>query len=127
MYLLDTDICIEFLRNNKKVVGLIRGFKELHISAVTLSELFFGIYNSNNEKKHKAKIADFLSNVSLLETNFSISNNFGKIKTSLKNKGFLAGDFDMMNAAFALTYDMTLVTRNIRHFKNIDGIKLRTI
>lgn len=127
MYLIDTDICIQFMRNEKKVVDFIAKLDNLNISISTLAELFFGIYNSKNLEKHKKTLANFLSNISILNVDFSIANNFGKIKSKLKNKGTLVGDFDILNAAFALIYDFTLITRNIKHYKNIEEIKIKTI
>lgn len=127
MYLLDTDICIQFMKNEKEVVNTIRGLENIHISVVTLAELFYGIYNSKNLDKHKRTLTDFLTNIFILNTNFSIANYFGKIKSKLKNKGILIGDFDILNAAFALTYDLVLITRNLKHYNNIKGIKIKTI
>ena len=127
MYLIDTDICIQFMRNEREVADFISGLDDINISVITLSELFFGIYNSKNAEKHKKALADFLTNVSLLNVDFFIANSFGKIKAKLKNKGSFTGDFDMMNAAFALTYDLIIVTRNIKHYEKIEGIKIKKI
>lgn len=127
MYLIDTDICIQFMRNEKNVVDLISRLDNINISIITLSELFFGIYNSKNVERHKKALADFLTNVSVLNVDFSVANNFGKIKAKLKNKGAFIGNFDMINAAFALIYDFVLITRNIKHYEKIEGIKIKTI
>ncbi len=127
MYLLDTDICIEFMRNEEKVVNEIKRLKDLHISIISLAELFYGIYNSKNLDKHKKNLVLFLQDISILESRFSVANNFGMIKSKLKKKGTLVGDFDILNGAFALTYGLTLITRNIKHYKNIEKIRIKTI
>ena len=127
MHLLDTDICIQFMRNERKIVDFISKLEEINISIISLSELFFGIYNSKNIERHKKTLANFLTDVSVLNVNFYIANKFGKIKAKLKNKGTFTGDFDIINAAIALTYDLTLVSRNIKHYKRIEGIKLKII
>ncbi len=127
MYLLDTYICIEFLRGDRLAIDFIKGLNEAHISVITLAELFYGIYNSKNLRKHKEALANFLTNASILNANFSVSNSFGKIKSELKNKGSFIGDFDIMNAAFALAYDFVLVTRNVKHYSKVDQLKIQTI
>lgn len=127
MYLIDTDICIQFMRNERKVVDFIAKLDNINISVITLSELFFGLYNSKNLEKHKKTLADFLTNVSVLNVDFFIANSFGKIKAKLKNRGAFIGDFDIINAALALTYDLTLITRNIKHYEKIEDIKIKTI
>jgi len=53
-YLLDTNICIHFLRGK---FGLLQKFQELGIenfaiSEITLAELVFGAENSSNPKKN---------------------------------------------------------------------------
>ena len=106
---------------------LLDALKPRELSIITLSELFFGIYNSKNLQTHKKTLANFLTNVSVLNVDFSIANNFGKIKARLKNKGAFTGDFDIINASFALTYDLTLITRNIKHYEKIEGIKIKKI
>ena len=63
--------------------------------------------------------------MTVLEVNFSVANNFGKIKAKLKNKGSFIGDFDIINAAFALTYSFTLVTRNTKHNEKVEGVKIK--
>ena len=127
MYLIDTDICIQFMRNEKKVVDFLIGLNNINISIVTLSELFFEIYNSKNIEKHKKTLNDFLTNVSVLNVDFFIANTFGKIKAKLKKKGTFIEDFDIINGAFALTYNLTLVTRNIKHYEKIERIKIKII
>jgi len=115
------------MRDERKVVDFISRMENINISVITLSELFFGLYNSGNLMKHKKTLADFLAFVSVLDANFFIANNFGKIKAKLKNRGAFTGDFDMMNAAFALTYDLTLITRNIKHYNQVEGVKINRI
>ena len=127
MYLLDTDICIQFMKNEGKVVSFIRRLDNPSISIITLAELFYGIYNLKNAEKHKKALADFLSGVSILNAEFSVANNFGRIKSILKNKGKLSGDFDILNAAFALTYGLTLITRNLSHYYNIEGVNAMSV
>lgn len=127
MYLIDTDICIQFMRGEKKVVNFLVRLDNINISIVTLAELFFGIYNSKNMGKHKKTLSNFLSNVSILNVNFAVAHNFGKIKSKLKNTGTLIGDFDILNAAFVLTYDFTLITKNISHYEKVRRIKIKKI
>jgi len=47
-----------------------------------------------------------------------------KIYVSLKSKGQLIGDADILIAAYCLANDFTLVTRNDNDFARIDGLRL---
>jgi predicted nucleic acid-binding protein len=46
------------------------------------------------------------------------------IHADLKSKGRICNDMDILIAAFCQTYDLTLVTNNTRHFKNIASLTL---
>jgi predicted nucleic acid-binding protein len=46
------------------------------------------------------------------------------IHATLKSKGGLCDDMDILIAAFCKTYELTLVTNNTRHFENIPGLSL---
>ena len=46
----------------------------------------------------------------------------GRIRRSLRQRGEMIGDFDILIAATALHLGQTLVTDNTRHFQRIDGL-----
>ena len=47
-----------------------------------------------------------------------------EVYISLKSKGQLIGDADILIASYCLANDYTLVTRNINDFERIDGLKI---
>jgi tRNA(fMet)-specific endonuclease VapC len=49
---------------------------------------------------------------------------FGQIRGQLRQTGQLISDFDILIAATALHYDLTLLTHNTRHFSRIPTLKL---
>jgi len=49
---------------------------------------------------------------------------YGKIKASLRKKGKLVDDFDILIGATAIVGDLIIATNNERHFENMDGIVL---
>lgn len=127
MYLIDTDICVHYLRGDKDYVEILKNMRNLHISTATLAELFYGVFKSGNPKKHKIALTKFLFSIHVLDFDFAIAHKFGKIKSELKKKGLPVQDFDVVNASFSTTYDLTLLTNNIKHYKNIEGIKIESI
>tara|TARA_Y100000310_G_C20629568_1_gene787870 strand:- start:1078 stop:1461 length:384 start_codon:yes stop_codon:yes gene_type:complete len=127
MYLVDTDVCVQYLRNDKAVVRELSVLENLHISTVTLAELFFGLFNSKKPEKHKKAVQSFLSFISVLDVTFPIAFGFGNIKARLKKKGHLIQDFDILNGSIARTYSMTLVTRNVKHYSQIDNLNIQTL
>lgn len=128
MYLLDTDIIIEYLRGNKIIVDrLVSIKKEIYTSVISLAELYYGIYQSSKKEKNTEKLMDFLSNVEILDIGFDECELFGKIKADLKKKGELIDNFDLFIACICISNNFILITNNEKHFKKIKSLKILKI
>jgi len=57
-YLLDSNICIHFLKNDIKVVDKLHevGFTNCYLSEITILELLYVVANSNSTKKDANKL-----------------------------------------------------------------------
>jgi predicted nucleic acid-binding protein len=51
---------------------------------------------------------------------------FARIRAELRSQGQLIPDLDILIAASALEYELSLVTRNTRHFRRIPGLSIRS-
>lgn len=49
---------------------------------------------------------------------------FGRVRNYLRRRGQLIPDFDLLIASTALQHDLTLLTRNTRHFARIPNLRL---
>jgi tRNA(fMet)-specific endonuclease VapC len=47
---------------------------------------------------------------------------FAQTRTLLRSQGMLIPDMDILIAATALAHNLTLLTRNVRHFQRIPGL-----
>ncbi len=124
-YLLDTNILVDHIRG-KEVINQVFTGDEAAISIITLAELTHGAYKSDNPKNSLSKVDYTIDKLNLQVENLSkdIVNTFGEIKANLEKKGQRLEDFDLLIAATAKVNNLTLVTRNIKHFKRIAGLKL---
>lgn len=122
-YLLDTNICIHFLKGQFDLIEKIRqiGFSECAISEITLAELYYGASKSQNVAKNKSVIADFADKITILPIFDSIEL-YGAEKARLKAKGTIISDLDLFIGATAITNNMILVTRNVREFERLENI-----
>jgi tRNA(fMet)-specific endonuclease VapC len=127
MYLLDTNICI-FLKNKKPIQVLERLHNIINtnvfISSISVAELQFGVYNSQNIEKNHVSLVEFLAPFEIINFDDNDAEEFGKIRTELKRNGKLIGPYDMLIAAQALAKNLILVTNNTNEFKRIGGLKL---
>jgi tRNA(fMet)-specific endonuclease VapC len=127
MYLLDTNICI-FIKNGKppQVLQRLRqAIKEkVYISSITLAELQYGVYNSQNIEKNRISLTQFIAPFSLLNFDDDDAEEFGRIRSYLKRSGSLIGPYDMLIAAQAISKNLVLVTNNTAEFSRIQNLRL---
>jgi predicted nucleic acid-binding protein len=56
--------------------------------------------------------------------NDPVMERFARLRSDLRSQGQLIPDFDILIAATALEYNLTLVTRNLRHFQRIPSLAI---
>ncbi len=124
MYLLDTDTIIYSLKGNKNVQQHLNLHinDPLAISIITLMELYYGAYKSQNIETNLAKIKAIENHIEVIPDNQECAEVFARIKTKLEKQGNRLDDFDLIIAACALTHNLTLVTNNTKHFNRISGL-----
>lgn len=127
-YLLDTNICVFLLRGMYEVDQKINhvGLKNCYISEITVLELKYGVELSKQRDgiDRKEQLNRFLATISILPITESLDF-CAKEKIRLRLAGTPAeDDFDLLIGCTAVVDGMTMVTENIKHFKNINGIHL---
>jgi tRNA(fMet)-specific endonuclease VapC len=122
-YLLDTNICIHFLRGKFGLINRLQeiGTENFAISEITLAELVFGAENSTNPKKNLELIEIFTNQVVILPI-FNAIYLYGKEKARLRSKGLMMSDFDLLIGCTAVEKDLIIVTENLKEFERISGI-----
>ncbi len=124
-YLLDTNICIHFLRGQ---FGLLEKFQEIElrncaISEITLAELVYGAEKSSNPKKNFDLIETFTNQVIVLPI-FNAIYLYGKEKARLRSMGIMISDFDLLIGCTSVEKDLIMITENLKEFDRISGIKI---
>jgi predicted nucleic acid-binding protein len=127
MYVLDTNIIIDYIKGKNEVVNLVDNLEEPHITTTTLAELSYGVYKSKNPQKHLQELMILLNSLKLIGVGIPTSFKFGEIKAHLKNLGKPSSDFDVLISSSCLVHDYILVTDNKKHFENIPGLKLMSV
>ena len=125
-YLIDTDIIIFALRGDKTVLAKFEENKNIpiSISMITYAELVFGAKRSQNERTNMLKVNRIREIYPVEELNIGIMELFADIKANMYSKAMRIEDMDLFIAATAIYNDLTLVTNNTKHLKNIPLLKL---
>ncbi len=126
MYLLDTDTVIYALKGDQAVKRNLRKHLNdmIKISVITLMELYYGAYKSQQIIANLARIKTLEENMEVIPLGKESTEIFGLNKANLERTGTPLDDFDLIIASTAMTHNLTLVTNNIKHFKRIEGLKL---
>lgn len=122
-YLLDTNICIYFLKGQFELDHKIKeiGEENCFLSEITIAELKFGAENSVQKEKNRKNIKEFQAKFDIIPI-YPALDIFAKEKARLKTKGKILDDFDLLIGATAIQNNLTMVTRNISDFDRLDGI-----
>lgn len=127
-YLLDTDIVIDFLKNQKPAIDLFRRLtnESLKISVITLMEIGYGIEKSYDPGKKKKQFRNFIEefSIEIISIESIVAEEFVRIKIGLEKQKQPLTDFDIIIAATAMVNNLTLATRNTKHFKRIKKLQL---
>ncbi len=125
MYLIDTNICIAFLKGNTQVVNQFQlNHQDCYLSTLVLGELYKGVYCSSKCKKNIVALNQLADSLPKVDYDQNAALEFGKIQAELRRKGRPTGEIDALIAAVARSRKDILVTNNTRHFININGLQL---
>jgi tRNA(fMet)-specific endonuclease VapC len=124
-YLLDTNICIHFLKGDKKVSEKIIevGLEKCSISEITYAELIFGAENSVQRDNNINSVEQLASLLTILPV-FEAIHIYGKEKARLRKKGRMISDLDLFIGSTAIAFELIMVTRNVSEFNRINKLKI---
>jgi len=125
-YLLDTSICVFYLRGRFNLDQIIRekGRENFFISEITILELRYGAENSDNPSKSHKAVDAFVNGLSIIPIFGSIKR-YAEEKVRLRKIGKpIHDEFDLLIGVTAIVNNLVLVTDNVNDFERLSGIKI---
>lgn len=120
MYLLDTTVVVEYLRGSEPAANYLANLISPTISIITQAE----IYQGANNKKEFLNWDKTLNRFTILTLNKEISDkSINLIRNYHLSHGLII--LDALIAATAVTFNLTLVTENKKHFQFIKGLQVK--
>lgn len=114
-YLLDTTTIIDQLRGNKKVNSYLEKIGEQGDIAgcccINIAETYAGM-----RKKEKEKTDRFMESLYYFEVSKEVAKLAGELRQKYFKKGKTLAITDLIITATAITYSLTLITKNIKHY-----------
>ena len=125
-YLLDTSICVFYLRGKYDLDLKFKsiGISNCCISEITVLELRFGAENSENPSKSHKSVDLFINGLTVIPIYSSVSE-YAKEKVRLNKSGKPMNDeFDLLIGVSAVANNLILVTDNLKDFEGLNEIRL---
>jgi tRNA(fMet)-specific endonuclease VapC len=125
-YLVDSDRLIDARIGIPAAVSLLASLRAegLAVSIVSYGELFEGAMGAANPLEELLHIRAFLKPFQLLPLSDPVMEVFARTRADLRRAGRLIPDLDLLIASTAIHHDLTLLTRNARHFERISALRL---
>lgn len=114
----DTDIIVDYLRGKEKILAIFIEKENLFISSISLFELVYGALKSK-EANQIRNLKEFLSSFTIIGLGEREALKSAEIKYSLEKTGKSLDIRDIFIAAICQVNNLSLLTKNIKHFKRI--------
>lgn len=125
MYLIDTNVCIQFLnKRSEKLINklLAKSPEEIILCSIVKAELFYGAFKSSNPLKNIKIQDEFCKRFDSLPFDDNSAKVYGEIRSALEKEGQIIGPNDLIIASIAKANNLTLVTHNYREFNRVAGL-----
>lgn len=127
-YLLDADSAIDHLSQHIDLPRAIPSLlpRDFGLVATTLIELYTGVYGSFNPAQAERQLKHFLRNLTIIPMNQRVIEATASLRAELRARNLPISHraFDLIAAATARAYNLTLITSNTLHFEDIPGLRL---
>ena len=125
--MLDTNICIYLIREHPPSVlerFASHAVGDIGISVMTLAELECGVSKSRRPAKNREALDQFISPLEVVPFDRQATAAYGRLRTTLEKRDQSIGSMDLLIAAHALSLDVRLITRNVREFGRVPGLRI---
>jgi tRNA(fMet)-specific endonuclease VapC len=125
IYLPDTNAVSAYMRGGSAalVAKMQEHFGELCLSVIVLAEREFGVTKGTNAHA-RLMLAELAQTLPVEAFTRDDSTHYAAIRHDLESKGAGIGPMDTLIAAQALRLGATVVTRNVREFSRVSGLKV---
>ena len=127
-YLIDSDVVIDHLADVTTATTLLEQLAAdgIAVSIITYMEAYQGVLRSPHPTNARKQFEAFLKTVPVLPLSQASAERCAQLREMLHKEGkrVKARALDLMTAAIALEFGLTLVTRNVEDYHDISGLNL---
>lgn len=127
-YLIDSDWVIDHLTGIPDASELLLRLAPagIAISIITYMEVYQGVLMSTDQAAAELRFRELVETLPLLPLSPAVARRCAAVRADLRRQGRRVGGraLDLIIAATALEFNLTLVTRNLRDYRDIPGFSL---
>ena len=125
-YLVDSDWIIDALVGIPVALDTLARLSSdgLAVSIVTIGEVLEGAYLLPDPTPDLDAFRRFLNGFTVLPLTEPIMEEIARHRAILRRQGMLIPDLDLLIGATALSFELTLLTRNLRHFARLSDLEI---
>jgi len=126
MKCLDSNLLIDFLRKKIEALKKMKELEEEPLGTTTINvfELLYGAKISEHSEQNLKEVKKIVGNLELFPFDYKAAEEASSILAELKRLGRVIGIRDIFIASICCANNIDLVTRNIDHFENIQGLNI---
>jgi len=123
-YIIDSDVMIGLLKKKHEVVEMIKNIdmSDRGTSIICIGEIMEGL-----DEKQAMELTKFFGSIQIYDVNLDIIFIFVELRKTLRKKGQMIDNMDLLIASTCLANNLTLITGNVKHFERIKGLNIKTI
>lgn len=127
-YLVDADWLIDAMVGRALAQETLERLSDqgVAVSIIAVAEVYEGAFNTADPQATLSGMREFLGDFAILPVSDPVVERFARTRATLRQQGQMIPDMDLLIASTALAADLTLITRNLRHFTRIPGLQLYT-
>ena len=130
--LIDTSVIIELERRGRpaEFLSVLAAAEPLALSSITAAELLMGVERADSitrRQQRSAFVESALGIVPVLPFDLLVARVHARVGALMLVSGQPIGSNDLLIAATALTYGMSVLTENLRDFQRVPGLTVHRL
>ena len=126
----DTSFLIDIMKSDKEAIKKAEEIEKkgstIAVTSISIFELFVGVSLSIKQDRERNKINTILKGLPIISFNEDSAIEAGKIFAQRKKDGSTIEPEDSMIAGICSRRNEILITRNIKHFNDIEGLRIES-
>ena len=126
----DTSFLIDIMKSDKEAIKKAEEIEKngntIAVTSISIFELFVGVTLSIKQDQERNKINRILKGLPMISFDEDSAIEAGKIFAQKRKNGMLIDPEDSMIAGICSKRNEILITRNIKHFNDIEGLRIES-